>query len=135
MLTLTHTFTKKIVLWANMSLLAINSLYEKRAMTGIYGLKLKRLTPCAERTIIFQRKNLDCLIACFTQCTLFFNTFVFYYQYVFCALSVENICNETLQQVTKERMCIKHHVLEKQNRTSRQSHCVATSKLHVQCGM
>ena len=47
----------------------------------------------------------------------------------------KNVCNETLQRVTKERMSIKHHVLEKQNRTSRQSCCVATSKLHVQCGM
>ena len=71
-------------------------------MTGTYGLKLKHLTQCAERTIIFQRKNLNYLIVCFTQCTLFFNTFVFYYQYVYHALSVENVCNETLKQVTKE---------------------------------
>ena len=37
----------------------------------------KPFTPCAARTIIFQRKNLNYLIVCFTQCTLFLPKFVF----------------------------------------------------------
>ena len=32
----------------------------------------KTFTPCAARTITFQRKNFNYLIVCFTQCTLFF---------------------------------------------------------------
>ena len=36
------------------------------------GNKAKPSTPFAARTIIFQRKNLNCLIVCSTQCTLFF---------------------------------------------------------------
>ena len=35
------------------------SLCEKRAVMGTYGPKHKRLTPCATRTIIFQRENLN----------------------------------------------------------------------------
>ena len=46
-------------------------------MTGIFGAKHKRLTPGATRTIVFQRENLNYLIVCITQCTLFFfKTFV-----------------------------------------------------------
>ena len=41
-------------------------------MTGIFGAKHKRLTPGATRTIVFQRENLNYLIVCITQCTLFF---------------------------------------------------------------
>ena len=73
----------------------MNNLYEKRAMTVTYGLKRKRLTLYATRTIIFQRENLKYLVVCFTQCTLFFfNTFVFYCQYFCRVLSVENVCND-----------------------------------------
>ena len=32
---------------------------------------------CAARTNIFQRENLDCIIVCFTQCTLFFQKVCF----------------------------------------------------------
>ena len=40
-------------------------------------------TPCAARTIIFQRANLNYLIVYFTQCTLFFSKkFVFYCRFV-----------------------------------------------------
>ena len=50
---------------------------KKRAMTGIYSVKHKRLTPCATRTIIIlQRENLNYLIVFITQGTFFFNTFV-----------------------------------------------------------
>ena len=38
----------------------------------------KPFTPCAARTIIFQRENLNYLIVCCTQRTLFFPKFVFY---------------------------------------------------------
>ena len=43
-------------------------------MTSTYGPKHKRSTPCATRTIIFQRDNSNYLhvIVCFTWCTLFF---------------------------------------------------------------
>ena len=37
----------------------------------------KPLTPCAARTIIFQRENLNYSIVCFTQCTLFFQKVCF----------------------------------------------------------
>ena len=55
-----HCKREKIVLWEDMSLLAMKSLYE-RIMTGTCGLKHKRLTSCATRTIIFQRENLNYL--------------------------------------------------------------------------
>ena len=39
--------------------------------------------PCVAMTIIFQRANLNYLIVCFTQCTLFFpRKFVFYCRFV-----------------------------------------------------
>ena len=70
---------KKIVCLEDMSLLAMNSLYKKGAMTGTYGSKHKRLMPCATRTIfIFQRENLNYLIACFTQC--------------YCTLVFQHVC-------------------------------------------
>ena len=46
-------------------------------MTGSYGPKHERLTPCATRTIIFQRENLNHVIVCFTQRTLFLSTRLF----------------------------------------------------------
>ena len=107
---------------------------------GTYGVKHKRVTSFAMRTIIFWRENLNYLIVCFTynlyfvslSVPCFFNTFAFYCQYVYLALSVENICNETSRQVRMDRMFIRNHVLAKQNRhSSRQSHCVVTAMLHV----
>ena len=50
-----------------MSLLAMKKRNDRHLWTG--G---KTFTPCAARTIIFQRENLNYLIVCFTQCTLFF---------------------------------------------------------------
>jgi len=44
---------------------------KKRAMTGTYGAKHKRLTLCATRIIIFQREKLNYLIVCITQGTFF----------------------------------------------------------------
>ena len=65
----------------------MNSLYKKRAMLGTNILKHKRLTLCAIRTIFFQRENLNYIMVCSTQCTLFFqhiffsiaNVFTVYY--------------------------------------------------------
>ena len=64
----------------------------------------------------------------------FFSTFVFYCQYVCRALSVENVCNETSRQSDNgPRNVHKNHLLAKQNRSSRQSRCVVTANLQVQC--
>ena len=52
---------------------------------------VKILTPCAARTIILQRGNLNYLIVCFTWCTLFFNTIDFYCRFVCRALAVGRI--------------------------------------------
>ena len=69
-----------------MGLLAMNlCTKKKRAMTGTYGPKHKRLMLCATRTIIFQRENLHYLIVYFTHSVpCFFNTLLFYCQYVCC---------------------------------------------------
>ena len=48
----------------------------------------KPFTPCAARTIIFQRENLNYFIVCFTQCTRFYKTFVFFSWFVCRASSV-----------------------------------------------
>ena len=70
-------------------------------MTGTYGTKHERLTPCATRIIIFQRENLNYLIVCITQGTFFFSTRLFAVCYL------ENVCNETSRLVTTDRMSIK----------------------------
>ena len=45
---------------------------------------------------------------------------------------MENVCNETSRQRDNgPRNVHKNHVLVKQNRSSRQSRCVVTAKLHV----
>ena len=41
------------------------------------------------------------------------------------------LCRDTSRQVTTDPMSIKNHLLAKQNRSSRQSRCVATSYLYV----
>ena len=75
-------------------------------------------------------------VVCIPQCTFFFsNMFVFYCQHICCALTVENVCSETLRQVTTDWMSIKNHMLAEQNCSSRQSPCVVTAKLHVHCSM
>ena len=103
-----HCKRVKIVLWEDKSLLALNSLYEEKGNDGTYGAKHKLLTSCATRTIILRRENVNYLIVCITQRTLFFqHVSVFCCQYVCCTLSVENVCNETSWQVTKDRMSIK----------------------------
>ena len=48
---------KKIVCLEDMSLLTMNSLYKKGAMTGTYGSKRKRLMPCATRTLYLFSKE------------------------------------------------------------------------------
>ena len=39
----------------------------------LWSARGKTFTPCAARTIIFQRENLNFLIVCFSQLTLFFS--------------------------------------------------------------
>ena len=59
MLTLTHTFTKNSPLGGHELTGNKYSVRKKWAMTGTYALKHKPLMPYAEKTIIFQRKNLN----------------------------------------------------------------------------
>ena len=65
----------------------------------------KPFTPFPARTIIFQRKNLNYLIVCFTQSTLFFQKVCFLFQIcllcVFCGTYVTKI-NAVLWQTTRE---------------------------------
>ena len=51
-----------------MSLLAMNSLYEKRVMISTYGPKYEHLMPSATTVTV---------TVCFTQCTLFLSTRLF----------------------------------------------------------
>ena len=44
---------------------------------GTYGVKHKHVMLFATRTIIFQGENLNYLIVCVTQCTLFFQQLCF----------------------------------------------------------
>ena len=112
---------KKIVLWEGMSLLAMNSLYEKNGQyDGYLWSKHKRLTPCATRTIIFQRQ-FKLFNSLYHSVYLVFSTLVFYCQYVQPCVICGKECNKTSQQVTTDRMSNKNHVLAKQNRYSRQS--------------
>ena len=88
---------KKIVLWEGMSLLAMNSLYEKNGQyDGYLWSKHKRLTPCATRTIIFQRQ-FKLFNSLYHSMYLVFSTLLFSIANMFSrALSVE-------KNVTKHR--------------------------------
>ena len=61
----------------NKPLLAMNSTL-KKGIDRYLWFGVKTFMPCAARTIIFPQENFNYLIVCFTRCTLFFNTFVFY---------------------------------------------------------
>ena len=89
--------------------------------------KHKRLTPCTTRTIIFQRENSNYLIVCFTQCTLVFQH-LFFFLLPTCLPCF--ICGKRMwrNMATSENGPNVHQKLAKQNRSSRQSRCVATSK-------
>ena len=83
-----------------MSLLAMNSLYEKMGNDGYLWSKHKRLKPCATRTIIFQRK-LKLFNSLYRSVYLVLSTlFVFYCQYVQPCVICGKQCNETSRQVT-----------------------------------
>ena len=56
----------------NKPLLAMNSPYNKKGQWPVPLAGVKTFTPRAARIIIFNLKNLNCLIVCFTRCTLFF---------------------------------------------------------------
>ena len=55
---------------------------------------VKILTPCAARTIILQRGNLNYLIVCFTWCTLFFQYDWFLLPICLPGVSCGTYCNE-----------------------------------------
>ena len=116
----------KRVLWEDMSLLAIIVCTKNRAITGTYGPRHKRLTPglCYEDNY-FPKRKCKLFYSCFSQCTLFFLCFLLpiCLPWVICG----KLCNETSRQVTTDRMSIRNNVLVKQNRSSRQSRCVATT--------
>ena len=57
------------------SSLALDNWEQKYCQT--LGNTAKPFTPCPARTIIFQRKNVNYLIVCFAQCTLFFQKVCF----------------------------------------------------------
>ena len=64
----------------------------------------KPFTPCAARTIIFQTKNLNYLIVCFTQCTLFLPKFIFYcIADLFAVRYLWVVCNEDKCCVVTQR--------------------------------
>ena len=111
-----------------MSLLAMNSLYEIMGNDGYLWSKNKRLTPCATRTIIFQRK-FKLFNSLYHSVHLVFSTlfFVFYCQYVQPCVICGKQCNETSRQVTMDRISNKKQYVQpcvicgKQcNETSRQ---------------
>ena len=54
----------------------------------------KTFTPCAARTIIFQRENLNYLIVYFTQCTLFFSICVISVADLIAVRYLSDVCNE-----------------------------------------
>ena len=89
-------------------------------MTDTYGAKHKRLTS-STRTIIFQRENLNYLIVCITQCTLFFQYVCFLWPICLPCVICGNVCNETSRPSDNGlRNVHKNHVLAKQNRSPRQ---------------
>ena len=62
----------------------------------------KTFTPCAARTIIFQRENLNYLLVCFTQCTLFFSIRLFSIASLFAVHYLWSVCN-------KDKCCVVTH--------------------------
>ena len=64
-------------------------------MTGTYGPREKTFTLCAARTIIFQRKNLNSLIVCFTESTLFSIANLFAVRYLWDVRNEDKCCAVT----------------------------------------
>jgi len=77
----------------------------KRTITSIYGPEEKHSRRVhAARTIIFQRGNLNYLLVCFTQCTLFFSIRLFSIACLFAVHYLWSVCNE-------DKCCVvTHHV-------------------------
>ena len=73
-------------------------------MTGTYGTRQKTFTLCAARTIIFQRKNLNSLIVCFTESTMFFSILLFSIANLFDVLYLWDVRNE-------DKCCVVTHRL------------------------
>ena len=63
----------------------------------------KTFTPCAVKTIIFQRVNLNYIILCFTQCTLFFQYVCFLLLFFFAVRYLWDVCNEDKCSVVTHR--------------------------------
>ena len=91
-------------------------------MTGIYGTKEKSFTPCAARTITFQRETLKYLIFCFTEYTLVFSIRLFsianlFVRYLWDVRNEDNCCVVTYHAVDicvgwlVYLVCLPSHVL------------------------
>ena len=106
---------------------------KKRALTGTYHPKLKRLMSCAMRTIILQRENLNYLIVCITQCTLFFQHVFFLLPICLPCVICRKLMWWNIATGDNGLNVHKKHMLARQNRSLRQSHCVLIAKLHVHC--
>ena len=60
----------------------------------LWSARGKTFTPCAAGTTIFQRENLNLLIVCFTQCTLFFSIRLISIANLFAVRYLWDVCNE-----------------------------------------
>ena len=78
----------------NKPLLAMKGLFNKKGNDRYLWSVLETLTPCAARTIIFQRKSLKYLIVCITRCTLFFQCVCFLLLICLPCISCGTYCNE-----------------------------------------
>ena len=73
---------------------AMNSRYNKKKGTDRYLWSgVKTFTPCAARTIIFQRESLNYVIASFTRCTLPFQNVCFLLPICLPCVSCGTYCN------------------------------------------
>ena len=87
----------------------------------------KTFTPCSARTIIFQGKHLKYLVICLTQCTLFFNTFVFYIASLFAVRFLWEVCN-------KDKCCVlTHHAADTRVAFLAHLACLRSHVLRANC--
>ena len=91
-----------------MNLLAMNSLHEEKGNDRyLWCEACKRNVVCYEDNYIPERKFKlfnSLYHSVYRECTLFFQNVCFLLPIVCLALSVENLCNETLRPVTTERV-------------------------------
>ena len=71
----------------------------------LWSARAKTFTPYAARTIIFQRENLNFLIVCFTQCTLFFSIPLISIADLFAVRYLWDLCNEDNRPIRLTQGC------------------------------